>query len=205
MYQSLGIYFETLYEMNRNLIVFCGVTLDDNCYWDYCKYINNVVYAIPKLVPYVYDKKEGKLKIQDRDGLIEFSNELPDIKNDYQDLLNKHYEFLEKIKRIRNKFEHKMHKAYIPEIGYGNSCVFDLVYNCDDELIELHAKNFIEFAKGLNELFQKIQNSLEAQAFKENKQCYPYYRRLLRFKFLDFNSIYDSENLRVFAKAMIPF
>ena len=115
------------------------------------------------------------------------------------------YEFLEKIKRIRNKFEHKMHKAYIPEIGYGNSCVFDLVYNCDDELIELHAKNFIEFAKGLNELFQKIQNSLEAQAFKENKQCYPYYRRLLRFKFLDFNSIYDSENLRVFAKAMIPF
>lgn len=205
MYQALGIYFETLYELNRNLIVFCGVALDDNCQWNYYKYINDVVCAIPKLVPYSFKKSKEKYEIDNSDGLIEFSNELPNMKKDYQDLLNNHYDFLRKIKEIRNKFEHKMHKAFIPEIGYGDFCVFDLVYKCDDELIELQAKNFIDFVKDLNRLFQSIQSSVEEYAYKESKQYYPYYQRLLRYKFSDFNLIYDSEHLRVFGKAMIPF
>ena len=47
-------YFETLYDLNRNLITLCGVDVIDNS-GQYERYIADIIQAIPRLVPYVYD------------------------------------------------------------------------------------------------------------------------------------------------------
>ena len=50
---ALYRYFEALYEMNQNLIVLCGMNVIDNrC--KYGKILENVIQAIPRLVPYDY-------------------------------------------------------------------------------------------------------------------------------------------------------
>ena len=56
---ALGGYFQALYDLNHDLITLCGMDIIDNS-GQYEKYIKNVIQAVPRLVPYDYDK-ESKL------------------------------------------------------------------------------------------------------------------------------------------------
>lgn len=206
---SLEKYFETLYLLNQDLIIFCGTGGIVADYWTYQKYIRNVIMAIPQLIPYSYCKKDDKYVIVSTDGLLEYSDEINFLKHDYRSILQNHYEFLVNLKEIRNKFEHKMHSVFLSQTDGGSSILFGLHYSVQKqgkfEETVLWATQFIELAKDLNSLFSKIQQLINEYVFKEEKNHYAYYQRLLRYDFADFNKIYDSKLLQIIGKAFLPF
>lgn len=200
---ALYRYFEALYELNQNIIILCGVDVLDN-QGQYEKQIETVIHLAPRLVPYKYDA-ENLCKLVNKDGLLEFENDLPFLKTDYEHILQNHKVFLSNIKAIRNKLEHKMHGAQIVATGSGNSCLFDIFYEVNQKRIRITAGELIGFAKELNTLFNKIQILVETFAYEHGKCEYAYYRRLTKFHFCDFNKIYDSGLLRSIGKAFLPF
>lgn len=202
---ALSGYFQTLYDLNHDLITLCGLDVIDNS-GQYEKYIKNVIQAVPRLVPYDYDKKNQIYKINQRDGLLEFLDQIPFLLDDYESILQRHGEFLSKVKNIRNKFEHKMHGARLVAGGsVGGSVAFDMTYEVGDQKIELNAGEIIRFTKGINCTFSKIQKLIDAFAYENKKSDHPYYRRLIRYDFCDFNKIYDSEILGIVGKSLFPF
>lgn len=197
-------YFETLYDLNRNLIMLCGVDVIDNS-GQYEKYRQEIIQEIPRLVPYAYNKNDGKYKIVMSDGLLEFSDVMPFLKGDYKCILQENYSFLSDIKCIRNKFEHKLHGARLMASGSGSTSLFDMTYTLKEGDITLTANEFIKFTKHMNELFSKIQGLVDKFAYKQGEFGHPYYRRLIRYDFRDFNRIYESDLLRSFGQALFPF
>lgn len=197
-------YFEALYDFNRNLITLCGVNvLDDEGH--YGKFIENAIHTIPQLVPYAFSKTTGRYEIDANDGLLEFSDELSFLECDYKSILQRNYDLLVKIKKIRNKFEHRMHGANIVASGSGSISLFDVTYEIGNQYFELNASELIAFAKDLNGMFSKIQRTIDQFAHEQGKDEYLYYRRLIRYNFCDFNKIYESDLLRIFGKALLPF
>ena len=202
---SLFGYFEALYDLNRNIITLCGLDVADTLN-RYEKTLANTIAAIPRLVPYVYNKKAQCYTIDKKDGLMEFSDSIPFLKDEYEALLSNHISFLSSIKAVRNKFEHKMHGAQITA-GHcvGGKVDFGIAYTIDGEEIELKSSELISFVKDINALFSKIQSEMKkcAQELCEiNRQNY---QRLMRFDFLDFNRIFESKELFYFGKSMYPF
>ena len=136
---------------------------------------------------------------------MEFIDEIPFINEDYRNILQRHYDLLKRIKRIRNKFEHKMHGARIVSSGSGSGSLFDATYQIGDEAFDLTANELISLAKDLNTMFTKIQRLVGRFAYEQEKVDHPYYRRLIRYDFCNFNQIYESELLRNIGKAFLPF
>ena len=71
---ALYRYFETLYGLNQNLIILCGVNIFDEK-GQLEKYIEKVIMDIPRLVPYVFDRKTSSYRLEPKDGLMEFAEE----------------------------------------------------------------------------------------------------------------------------------
>lgn len=201
---ALFRYFETLYGLNQNLIVLCGT---DVCgYMDeHCRRVDEVLTAIPRLVPYVYNKTTSTYELKKTDGLMIFADEISFLNTDYEHIFQKHTEFLEKAKKIRNKLEHEMHGARIVAAGSGATSMFSVTYKITDKEIDLCAAEIILFTKDMNLLFSKIQELVHDFAKEYHYDDHPYYRRLVRHDFADFNKIYDSKLLQIIGKALLPF
>lgn len=197
-------YFETLYYLNRQLIILCGVDVLDNI-GQYEKYIEEVIQAIPRLVPYQYDKKTANHKLVYTDGLLEFSSEIDFLKNDYEEIFDSNKTLLVQIKKLRNKLEHKMHGATIKASSAGSVSLFEIVYKIDDDYIDFSILDIIELIKSINLVFAKLQHAVDMFAGKNNLADRPYYWKLVRYNFSDFNNIYECDLLRTFGKAMLPF
>lgn len=198
-------YFDALYSMNRNIITLCG--LDIEFYTEeYERIALEVIQSIPRLIPYTKKRNEECYIIRESDGLIEFSDNIPNIKVEYEAILNRNYSFLANIKTIRNKLEHKMHGIRVASEG----CItghpaFNLNYIVDNKEMTLNAADFIRFAKDINNLYTGIQDLVVEYAQKTGKSSYPYYQRLVRYRFSDFNKIYDSDVIYLVGKALFPF
>ena len=76
-------------------------------YEDGHKEILDIIQNIPRIVPYSYESEN--LCFKDRDGLLEYKNEIDYLEKDYKEILEDNNDFLEKIRKIRNKYTHKMH------------------------------------------------------------------------------------------------
>ena len=124
---ALYRYFQALYNVNQHLIILCGVDVLDN-EGQYQEHVEEVVLLIPRLVPYVLNKKTEKYQIRKGDGLLEFSGEIPLLEERYCAILKKHKKVLSSIKAIRNKLEHSMHAAKVIASGSGTSCLFEITY-----------------------------------------------------------------------------
>lgn len=201
---ALYRYFETLYSLNQNLIILCGVDIFDNK-GQLEKYIEEVIMDIPRLVPYVFDRKTSSYRLEPKDGLLEFSEEIPFLQEDYERILQIHKEFLEKSKKVRNKLEHKMHGAYAVASSSSSFSLFSITYEVSEEEIDLEAQELISFVKDINVMFDKIQTLLDRFATEIEMRDHPYYYRMVRYSFLDFNKIYESSLLHIFGKALLPF
>lgn len=197
-------YSEGLYNLNRNLIALYGVDIIDNA-GQYERMVEEIIQVIPRLVPYAHNKTSGEYVICSTDGLMEFSDNIPFLKAEYECILQKHYAFLHKVKKIRNKFEHRMHGAKLVASGSGGSSLFEATFHVDGEDVELSDNEIVAFAKALNTLFSKIQRLVDQFAYERNLDDRPYYCRLLRCNFQEFNSIYESDLLGVFGKTLFPF
>ena len=99
-----------------------------------------------------------------------------------------------------------MHGVRLVGSDSGSGLLFAVTYELKRKSeITLTANAFMQLAKSLNELFSEIQDVVSAFAYKQEKADYTYYRRLLRYRFSDFNKIYENDQLRNFGKALFPF
>lgn len=205
---ALYRYFEALYELNQNILVLCGVDVLDD-YEQYEKQVESVIQLIPRIVPYAQDKNTRGYKIISRDGLLEFSSEIPFLDVDYQQLLKNHYDFLITVKTIRNKLEHRMHGATVSSSGSGSAILFEINYKIENQgeerILRITAGALLSFAKEINIMFSKIQTLVNQFACENQKTDYAYYRRLVKYDFCNFNKLYESSLLREFGKAMLSF
>ena len=201
---ALYRYFETLYYLNQSLIILCGVDVIDNR-GHYEKHIEDVIQAVPRLVPYKYNWDISDHAISVSDGLMEFAHELPFLKGDYEMIFLTHKEFLIKVKKIRNKLEHKLHGAKIVASSSGSVSFFAITYEVAGEDIEIEVSEIIGFVKEINTMFSKIQTEVEQFAYKNKLDDHPCYWKLTRYRFSEFNKIFESNLLRTFGKALLPF
>ena len=201
---ALYRYFETLYNLNQNLIVLCGADVSDRTV-EQERRVDDIVMAIPRLVPYIFNKDTSNYEISKSDGLMKFRDKIPDLREHYENILRKHNFCLEKVKKVRNKLEHEMHGARIVASSSGTMSLFTVTYDITEDGIYLCAAEMIDFVKDMNIMFARLQELVIRFASEQGYDDYPYYNRLVRYDFSDFNKIYDSNLLRVFGKALLPF
>ena len=195
-------YLETLYGLNQKLVKLCGSEIDA---FGNNKEILDIIQDFPRIIPYGFNDKEGKYELRKKDGLLEFENEISYLLSDYEEILNDNYDILEKMKKIRNKCEHKMHAIKERSASTGTMCLFEYDFQIGDEIITVSAEEFIKLIKKLNELFSNIVGEISEYAEKNDKTEYVYYIRINRFDFKEFNSIYDNSLLRTIGKLMQKF
>ena len=182
----------------------CGLDVVENS-GQYEKVAEYVIINAPRLIPYKYDPKKEKDIIEKNDGLLEFKKELPFLYDEYCAILQNNYKFLDDLKKIRNKLEHKMHGARHTGGCSGTNSLVYLTFQLKDDEIKLYAGDFIKFTKEVNSLFSKLQELVREYAITEDKEFHVYYQRLTRYDFCKFNKIYDSDLLQDFGQALFPF
>ena len=202
---AMSGYFETLYEMNQNLIRLCGAEIFYYRFSEFEKVTLDIIQDIPRVIPYSYDNKEQDLVLDDRNGLLEYQAQIKYIKEDYQNILDKYKDTLNKIRKIRNKYEHKMHDVKYQSSGTGTMSLFDIEFKVNDEFIRIYARELIKLIKEVNILFSKIAQENSIFAYQNGKEGYAYYERICRIDFKDFNEIYESNILRKIGKIMNEF
>lgn len=201
---AMSGYLETLYSMNQKLIKLCGMDALSEFDND-SKLVLDIMQDIPRMVPYSYCNQERKLKYEDRNGLLEFKDEVVYLMDSYNDILRDNYDFLDKVRKIRNKYEHKMHGVRHKASGSGTTTLFDFSFEVCGEVIDIDAIEFIELIKMLNVLFSKIVNEIKIFAEANNKTEYLYYKRLTRFDYTDFNCLYESDLIGKIGRAFYDY
>ena len=189
--------------MNQKLLKLCGTDAIDD-FENNSKIVLDIIQDIPRLVPYSYNNKEI-LEYDDRNGLLEFKNDIEYLSGEYDKILKENYDFLNDARKIRNKYEHKMHGVKHIASGSGSHCLFDFSFKVAEKDIQVKASKIIKLVKSLNILFSKIVYDICTYAYVNKKDDYLYYRRITRFNFTDFNDLYDSDLIRKIGKAMNTF
>lgn len=197
-------YLETLYNLNQKLVKLCGIDVIDD-FENSEKDISDMIQDVPRIIPYSLNKKTQKLELKERDGFLEYQGSILYLKDDYEQILSENYDFLDNIRKIRNKYEHKMHGVKHKSSGSRSLSLFDYTFMIENESIEIKAGSFIKLIKSVNCLFSKIVCDIIKFAYENKKEDYVYYRRITRFDFTDFNKIYDNEILRIVGKIMKKF
>lgn len=197
-------YLETLYNLNQKLVKLCGIDVIDD-FESGEKDILDMIQDIPRIIPYSFNTDTLKLEFKQRDGLLEYQDSILYLKDNYEQILLENYDFLDKIRKIRNKYEHKMHGVKYKSSGSGSLSLFDYIFMVENKSIEITADSFIKLLKSVNCLFSKIVDDISKFAYQNQKEDYVYYRRITRFDFTDFNKIYDNEILRIVGKIMKKF
>lgn len=202
-------YFETLYEMNQKLIILCG----DIFYFNSRKKLLEVIQDIPRVIPYSFNNRTEKLELNERDGFLEFKGQIEYLELDFKAILENNYDFLNKIRLIRNKYEHKTHAEKPLNYGTGPNIEFEyefLIESDEEFVVEVTSKEFIKLLKELNVLYSKIQKEIWRCSYKTGNQeednlYYQYYKKMCRFDFEKFNDIFDSNLLQIFGQSMLEF
>jgi hypothetical protein len=185
---SLFGYFKTLYEINQQIILLCGH--EANKFHDTDTLMIDIIQKIPRILPFSYDRNTG-LFIENSDGLMEFRNEITYLSQDYGNIIKRHEEILLCIRKIRNKYEHSMHRNKFVSSGSGTSFLLDMVFKVNGDEITIDTNQLINLVKDLNNLFDKIANELKKLIIEKHLEDSGYSRRLFRFMYSDFNEIYN--------------
>lgn len=201
---AVGGYFETLYNINVTLIKLCGTDIFDHHDSDE-KLVLDIIQDIYRLFPYKYDNEKKVLMLDNTGGLIEFKDAFDFLEKDFSNILKNNYEFLDSIRKIRNKYEHKMHAVKIVGRASGSLMLFDFRFIIGKGNITLYAGNFIRLLTQLNSVYSKIQSDVASFAYKNGESDHLYYMRLSKFEFSDFEKIYKDDNLRLIGKLMHTF
>ncbi len=211
---SLGGYLETLYDLNHKLIKLCGVDI----LYPFDKAILDIIQDIPRIIPY----KGENIYLDDKDGLLEYQDDIPYLKSDYEQILFENYDFLKKIKKIRNKYAHKLHVVQPISSASNPGSPFSYTFKIEDKKKDVKDKNdkdkdkdknitltsdsLIKLMKALNNLFSKIVFDIRRFADDKNEiKNHLYYIRITRFDFADFNKIYDDNLLTIIGQIMKNF
>jgi len=199
---SMSGYIEVLYNMNQNLIKVCGINIITNGSHTLEKIILDIIQDIPRLVPCSYSNSKKTLIYEDKNGLLEYKKDITYLEKDYEDILINNKNILDKIRKIRNKYEHNMHDVTYKSSSAGSSNLFDIEFEVNRNPVKVYSGELIKLIKELNLLFSKIVQEIVQFAYDNNKQEYLYFQKIVKFNFEDFNKIFDSDLLRTFGKIM---
>lgn len=201
---AVGGYFETLYDVNVKLIKLCGIDVFSP-YGNDEIMVLDIIQDVYRLFPYKFDKVKNVLMLDNNGGLLEFKETFVFLEKDFSDILETNNKFLDSIRKIRNKYEHKMHAVKIVRQGGGSVTLFDFDFVIGGEHITLYVGSFIRLLTQLNSVYSKIQRDVDSFAQENGKSDYLYYMRLSRFNFNDFAKIYEDSNLRLIGKMIHTF
>lgn len=201
-------YFQTLYEINQKFILLCGMNchsqVDSNS-----KTLLDLVQDIFKLLPYKFNQDLKEIVVIKSDGLIEFDNDFGFLYDDYKALLNNYYEQIDKLRKVRNKFEHKMHgvREKASEDGTYNYFTFEFEIEEKGGIMKINISygTLIGILIALNEMFTKIQYEVFTYANSNECGVSLYYERLDRVRFTDFNKLYETDLIRTIGRVMHKF
>ena len=198
---SIYKYVEVLYENNQRLIKVFGMDAIDN-YNDGTKEILNIIQDIPRLIPYSYSDENKKLFLEKNDGLLQYEKKIKYLRSDYKEILNNNEECLIKVKKIRNKYEHKLHNIETPSRYTGNDDWFRYGFKINRKKYNIESSELVKLFKELNNMYDKLISDMLKWAYK-NKIDHPFFTRLSRINMLDFNKLYDSKLLYEIGKVII--
>lgn len=198
---SIYKYIEVLYENNQRLIKVFGMDAIDN-YNDGTKDILNIIQDIPRLIPYSYCEDDHKLFLEPEDGLLQYEKKIKYLRDGYKEILNNNEDCLIKIKKIRNKYEHKLHNIETPSRFTGNDDWFRYGFKIKTKKYNIESEELVKLFKDLNVLYDKLIDDILKYAYK-NKDDHPFFTRLRRVDLLGFNKLYDSKLLYEIGKAII--
>ena len=162
-------YFETLRKLNENLIQCCQTDISSIAGMSkFEDLLRKIIEVIPRMVPYGKPKGKEEYCMCDRDGLLEFSEELPFLREDYEEILEKHKDFLINIKRIRNKLEHRMQAVMLPFSMSNGNGHFEITYKIDEEKenkeeneLTFTSSDFMTFMEQLDILHNSVKRCVE--------------------------------------------
>lgn len=201
---AIGGYLETLYDVNVRLIKLCGMDVMSS-FGKEERLILDIIQDIYRVFPYRYNQNNQRLELDNNGGLLEYGDIFDFLEDDFISILNNNYKFLDSIRKIRNKYEHRMHEVKIVGESDGTFSLFDFDLVVGGIHIILCAKNFINLLTQLNTVYSKTQRAVILFAQESDKTEYAYYRRLSRLDFNDFLKIYNDNNLRLIGKIMHEF
>ena len=192
-------YFETLYIINQKLIKFCGADAINNFEESY-NIVLDICEKIPRVIPYKIEKEDKTVHMAVNDGLLVFKNDIPFIENDFQRILKENEELLFGIKMIRNKLEHKIHNINFNKSSSGSTSPFEITINVDDIAVSFNTIQLIKLIKMINEAYSKIRKLIEQLSLKDSNENDYYIKYLDQIDFLDFNTLYDDQNIKLIGK-----
>lgn len=201
---AMSGYIETLYYTNIKLVRLCGLNYYNKIESE-CRLMLEVMQDIPRIIPYSYSKSQKKDVLKDKDGLLEFKHKILYLQPEFETILKNNLLLLEKIRKIRNKYEHKMHDINYLSSSGDNDRMSDYVFEIDNNSLRINILEVVSFMKQVNSLFSKIVDDIKLCAEENNKENHPYYSRLTRFDFKDFNAIYESNVLTQIGRILYDF
>lgn len=102
-----------------------------------------------------------------------------------------------------------MHGIRILSSGYGSVSMFNIEFeitkNNQDENIKMNVIELIKLAKDLNVLLSMLIDDVSKLVYGKDLCGHPYFMRIRRFDFKDFNKIYESDLLKEIGEIMHPF
>lgn len=189
---SIYQYIEVLFENNQRLIKLFGITAL-RAITNESKDILNLFQDIPRLIPYSYCEKEDKLYLDDKDGLLQYKKEIPNLKKNYEKIIEQNEKSLKKIKRIRNKYEHTLHNVRMQSCLKSNNTWFEYSFVIKSKEYHVDSKELTKLFHDLNILYDDLIKSILEYVYKNNLNNM--YGQLKRIDLVGFNKIYNSDLL----------
>lgn len=214
--ENLMPYIETLYIINQKLIKLCGTSASTRYEYSH----RELLYIIDNLVrvhPFGYNRKTKKLELMEDNCILEYKESIKYLEEDFENILYSNYDILNKIRILRNKYEHKIQSINCHETFSGADILFYFSFRVEidgkKEKIEVQAREMIDLCISLNNLYSKIvKDIIEFKKSDNDKDKdkyifdkYDYLSKISRFDFEDFNKIYNDEKLNIFGKLMLDF
>ena len=199
-------YLNILYKCNQKLIKLNGA--------DAIRHMSEseelVLYIldnIPRIIPYKTIKET--LKIGKKDGLVEFGDQIPYLRSEYENILSDNYDTLKHIKKLRNKYEHKVHAIKPLSASSGSNTSYEFEFSIENDnstdSIKINCNSLNKLFKDLNILYSRIVYDIGREALKNSCANTVYGNKLIHFDFKDFNEIYESDLCKKIGRVLFDF
>lgn len=198
---AISRYIDILVNTNKKLIKVCGSDAIDDINDSGVDNLD-VIQSIPRLIPYSFDFNSQKLILDNKNGLMEFKDVLSYLENDYNDILNTHYEELDKVRLIRNKLEHKVHIVRLISAYSGNDSWFKYCFEINEKEYFIESTEMIELLKRINILFDKLIKDMLHYSFINKQDSHPFFQRISRINLIGYNKMYESNVLYEIGKLL---
>lgn len=187
-FNGCSVYFRILNKINELLLKIISDNMELQPEENE-EYFYEMANQLLRLLPYTVDTKNNVAKLLD-DGILLLKKYFVDIKQDYENIINKYSDILIKIIKIRNKFIHEPHNIkWAYTVGGKTSCSIGLYYKNDLQTIS--TIELTEIVISLNNAYKKILKQFKDKVdeLEEEQKNHPYIENVLKFDFDYYNQI----------------